>query len=123
MELAPLFRLGGKYRDKIVEVKRLIKLLSQLEDVEPTKENCAKPNSLVLIEHRDEFLTKVKTQKWLYRKLWNLLIIHYEFDEPYEQFIDWEVGKLKESDWKPISKNPDILIWTQDWESSSPLLQ
>ena len=123
VDIAPLFRLGGRFRDLFVyEIKAPIKVVLNLIDHRlptPTKENTIQPNTWVWIDIRDEFLDRCKTQTKIYHALWNFAITLYEFDEPYRQFGDWVVSKIlaRQGDWKPLEKNkPDILVWKQDWE-------
>lgn len=139
MELAPQFRLGGQYAGVLVDevknplkqaladlatgkpgISTLVKGLRVMRGLgripEPTRENTSDPNTLLLIDIRDEFLERCKLSAYqpVYRMLWKLALVTYCFDEPYRQFAGWVISRLKESEFR--RELPDVAIWVQDWE-------
>ena len=131
-----VFRKRGALRDFMVfEVKapltgwlnientrQLVTFLNNIRKLpEPTKENTKKQNSHVLIEIRDEFLSRLRIKSRIkpLRTIINFIINVYEYDEPYEQLIDWWASELfaRRDEWLPIGRSkPDILIWKQGWQ-------
>jgi len=82
---------------------------------EPTIENCAHPNSIILINIRDEFLThQARSGRGpLLLAAFNILICIYEHDIYYRQRFNWFIKKIIEAGWFNIGSEPK---WCWDWE-------
>ena len=124
---APLVEGLGLFlssRNPIQRIKGLKKLYHSLKSMEqlpyPTRENTTEPNSLILIDTRDEIISKLKLPLRIppIVSLINFAII-MRYDEPYKQLMDQMVDRLRASAWQRGDK-PDILIWKQDWETEKP---
>ncbi len=76
---------------------------------EPTVLNTThKTNTLILIELRDEFFRHLQNRDRVkaLRGFFNFVIILYDYDAPYRQWIDWVLTEWKKRDWQPM--NPKI---------------
>ena len=83
---------------------------------QPTKETVRMKNSKLFIEIRDEFLKHIVDPKRMkaLRGGWNLFIIVYDYDPPYQWAIDWIARRLIEriGEWTPQSESePDSRFW------------
>lgn len=80
----------------------------------PTKENTENPNNHVLIDIRDEFLSKDLQQEndKLFKGAFNKIIIPNEFDEVWIERINRFVKRIKDCTWdftykaKPVPRYP-----------------
>ncbi len=73
---------------------------------EPTVLNTThKPNTRILIELRDEFLSHLNgcSRVRALRGFFNFVIILYDYDAPYRCWIDWVLQEWKKKDWQPMS--------------------
>jgi hypothetical protein len=102
--------LRGKYRQYVIDKikKPLMKALVILAKryPYPTKENTLFPNTHVLIDLRDEFLSHCQNppRKTLFEAIWRVFICEYEHDPYYHFRIDWVIDKIRES--KTWKENP-----------------
>lgn len=65
------------------------------------------PNTRILIELRDEFFKHLDNpdREKVLRAIFNLVIIHYDFDAPYREWLDWLCAEWEKKDWKPSNHN------------------
>ena len=78
---------------------------------EPTRENCQHPNSILLLDTRDEFFEcwETNSRKPLFEALWRVLIVKYEHSQNYRNMMDWLILKLK--NWKPLNPSRQMPTW------------
>lgn len=101
--------------------KPIMKALTILADryPEPTKENCRKHNSHVLMDIWNEFFEHEdnRGREPLFRALMKLSVAEYEHDAYYSQRIDWFLEKLLEKyqsgEWWPKKPWVPAGCWTE----------
>jgi len=83
---------------------------------EPTREGVGKvvhPNSLILLDIRDEFLEcwDMRRSPALFKALWKIVIVKYEHSPNWRNMLDWAIMKIQESNWKPFNYNRQMTTW------------
>ena len=76
---------------------------------EPTRANCAKPNSQKLFDIWEEFnqhQTQRTSRANLFDAAFKIFICTYEAHAYYSQRFDWIMGKLINSNWDTADNNP-----------------
>lgn len=80
---------------------------------EPVREGEGKvvhPNSLRLLDFRDEFRRCWKNRP-LYEALWRLAIVKYEHSPNWRNMLDWLFMMASNSNWKPFNPNRQMTTW------------
>lgn len=84
---------------------------------EPTREGEGKvlhPNSLRLLDMRDEFFTKWDfggKSNLLIRALFKIAIVKYEESPAWRNMLDWLLMTILASDWKPFNLSRQMRCW------------
>jgi hypothetical protein len=110
-----------QWLDFIVRVIKapMVGLLNQVADhlPEPTKENMHQPNTLTLIELRDEFFQFENNpgRYKVFKGIWNFLIFLYDYDNYYRYRIDWVIERWKTKPWLPREKHRPEHFW-REWD-------
>ena len=124
MNIIKEFTYGGKFRGLLVdEIKNPAKIIlgKLLQLPHPTHEDDIPAECHVLIEWRDEFLSRHKLKEYdaIFRNLFNFCIITWAHNEAWRQMAKWVIKKIHDDYHRlePLPPyQPDITIWKQDWE-------
>ncbi len=109
--VATIFDQAASKFDKLRAANKLwraFKSLCQLP--KPTKENTWHPNSHNIIDLRDWLMERLMLggiRKSFVERMFNLVIIIYDFDPPWRWVIDSVINKAFEMEWKPRGYGDD----------------
>lgn len=81
------------------------------------------PNTKTLIEVREEFFKRENndSRNRLFRAIWKLLIIIYDYDPYYRDRMDWVKKEIEKREWKGIYPNrPRRKYWRKELDIEYP---
>jgi len=87
---------------------------------EPTKENCDRPNSIILLDMRDWFFEHLQNMRIpMFQGAWNMFINVYEHAQEYADIFDMVIARLAgeyaSGKWQKIEKGrPVPYFWRED---------
>ena len=81
---------------------------------EPTKENCLHPNSIRLLDIKDEIFRCWDLHgrnRILVNALFRIVIVKYEHSPNWRNLLDWLFMMVEQSGWKPFNPNRQMYLW------------
>ena len=88
----------------------------------PTRENLFSPNSHLLLDIRDEFMSHENnaTRGPMLEAMFNIFIAEYDHDIYYRRRIDYIIEQIIARDWKSLDGPPGAHPYAKCWKTDEP---